>query len=187
MEKFYIVTNEAFLTENRNYEKNEKQRNDFIKDFFERKGIAGTGYSLSGDGFVNVPFEEQDKWHIHLYVDDNEENNKNFGTFLLKTTYVGQHPLRRFRKGCALLREFQDECVEKQIVINSQQPNEGFYFKEFIFGGYSVIQFFHEDKCYLKMETSTHKSITPNYDGFEEIKGSEFYTALEAFQEAKGV
>lgn len=183
MEKFYIVTNKKFLKEIEDFKENERKRNEFIKNFFQRNGISGTGYYISGDGLVNCPFEEWNKSDIRLYVEDCKENLEKFGKQLLKAVSFGEIYLRKFRKGCALLKEFQSECIEKKIVINSHFHREGDYFKELHFGGYSLTRFLLDEKYYLRIETSKYGSITPDYDGFDEIKGSEFYKALEKFEE----
>lgn len=183
MEKFYIVVNEKFLKEIEDYKESMEKRNGFIKDFFERNRISGSGYCISGDGLVNCPFEEQDKECIRLYIEDCDENNENYGRQLLRRKDFGGHRLRSFRKGSALLKAFQNECVEKKIVINSRFHREGDYFKELRLGGYSTTRFELDGKYYLRMGTVGSTSITPAYDGFEEIKGSEFYKALERFEE----
>lgn len=177
--KFYIVTNEKFLKEIEDFEENERKRDEFVKEFFQKNDISGTKYYIRGDGFCNVPFKERDKEDIQLYIEDCEENNQKFRKQLLKKVSFKDNYLRRFRKGCSLLKTFQNECVEKGIVINNLSPREGDYFDELHMGGYSVARFFYEGKYYLQLETSVFKSITPTYEGFEEIKGSEFYVALE--------
>lgn len=113
-EKFYIVTNEKFLKEIEDFKENKNKRNKFIEDFFRKNGISGTGYYICGTGLVNVPFEEQSKEEIRLYVDDCEENNQKFGKQLLKKEIFGDSYLRRFRKGCTLLKSFQNECIKKK-------------------------------------------------------------------------
>lgn len=183
VEKFYIVTNEKFLKEIEDFKENERKRNEFIKEFFQENGIVGSGYYISGDGFANVPFKEKNKENIFLYIDDCEENNQKFGKQLLKPTPFGDCYLRRFRKGCFLLKKFQDECVENEIVINSHFHREGDYFDELVLGGYSVTRFSYKGKYYLRIEASKYDSITPAHDGFEEIKGSEFYVALERYED----
>ncbi len=183
VEKFYIVTNEKFLKEIEDFKENERKRNEFIKEFFRENGIVGSGYYISGNGFVNVPFEERNKGNIRLYIDDCEENNRKFEKQLLKPISFGNCYLRSFRKGCSLLKKFQDECIKNKIIVNSYFHREGDYFDELHLGGYSVTRFSYEGKYYLRIETSKYDSITPTYDGFEEIKGSEFYVALEKYEE----
>lgn len=183
MEKFYIVTNETFLKEIDDFKKNEEKRNEVIKDFFQKNGIAGTGYYIRGDGLVNCPFREGNKESIELYVDDCEENALAFGKQLLKKTDFGGCSLRRFRKGSAILKTFQSRCIEEQVVINNFFHREGDYFEELRFIGYSVTRLQFGGKYYLRMSASNVKSITPKYEGFEEIKGSEFYKVLEEYKQ----
>lgn len=61
MEKFYIVTNEDFLKGLHRDEVIEKNRREFIKDFFNRIGISGNHYYMRGGGNVNVAFNETQK------------------------------------------------------------------------------------------------------------------------------
>lgn len=183
MEKFYIVKNEKFLKEIEDFKENEINRNSFIKEFFEGNGISGSGYYIRGNGSVNCAFSERSKENIELYVDDCEENVEKFGKQLLKAESFGGHYLRRFRKGCAMLKDFQNKCIEKQIVINSYFHREGDWFNELHFGGYSTTRFFLDGVYYLKISTSRSGTITPTYDGFVDIKGSDFYKALEKYEE----
>lgn len=183
MEKFYIVKNETFLKEIEDFKENENKRNSFIKEFFEENGIIGTGYYIRGNGFVNCPFDEKNKENIELYVDDCEENVSKFGKQLLKAVNFGDCYLRKFRKGCVILKDFQNKCIEKQIVINNHFHDEGYWFNELHFGGYSVARFSLDGVYYLKISTSRYKTITPTYGGFIEIKGSKFYEALEMYEE----
>lgn len=179
MEKFYIVTNEKFLKEIDEWKINDEIRNSFIKDFFYRNDICGMKYCLCGTGGVNSPFTEKEKKNIHLYIEDCKENNNKFERQLLKGAHFGDDFLRRFRNGCALIKKFQDECVEKHIVINLRFHSEGDYFKELHLGGYTVTRFQFDGNYYLKIETNKYDSITSEFDGFSEINGSEFYLALE--------
>lgn len=186
MEKFYIVTNENFLKEMNDYRKHDEERKIIAKNFFEDKGIAGKEYYISGDGSVNRPFKEYEKHDIRLYITDCNENNQKFGKELLKPTKLFSNSdvlMRKFRANSKTLKEFQDLCIEKNIVINNYPMRVGDYFKELYLGGYSVSRFEHENKLYLNISTTKYETITPNNDaGFTEIKGSEFYKALEEFE-----
>lgn len=184
MEKFYIVTNERFLKEIEDYKENERKRKGFIEDFFRRNEISGTRYCIRGDGFVNCPFEERNKEDICLYVDDCEKNNERYGKQLLKREAFRGHYMRKFRKGSAILKAFQNECIEKRIVINSIFHREGDYFEKLCLGGYSVTRFELDGQYYLRMEAHEDGPVTPAYAGFEEIKGSDFYRALEKLEES---
>lgn len=186
MEKFYIVTNENFLKEMNDYRKHNEERKIIAKHFFEDKGIAGKEYYISGDGSVNRPFKEYEKHDIRLYITDCNENNQKFGKELLKPTKLFSNSdvlMRKFRANSKTLKEFQDLCIEKNIVINNYPMRVGDYFKELYLGGYSVSRFEYENKLYLNISTTKYETITPNDDtGFTEIKGSEFYKALEEFE-----
>lgn len=186
MEKFYIVTNEKFLKEIDDYRKHGEERRTLVNIFFENKGIAGKEYHISGNGFVNCPFKEYEKHNIRLYITDCNENNQKFGKELLKPTklfYDSDVLMRKFRANSKTLKEFQDLCIKKNIVINNHPIREGDYFKELLLGGYSVSRFEYENKLYLNISTTKYETITPDDDtGFIEIKGSEFYKALEELE-----
>lgn len=186
MEKFYIVTNEKFLKEINDYRKHGEERRIIANNFFEDKGIAGKEYHISGNGFVNRPFKEYEKHDIRLYITDCDENNQKFGKELLKPTKLfcdSDVLMRKFRANSKTLKEFQDLCIEKNIVINNHPIRVGDYFKELYLGGYSVSRFEYENKLYLNISTTKYETITPDDDtGFTEIKGSEFYKALEEFE-----
>lgn len=185
IEKAFIVTNEEFLKEIDDYYENELRRNDFIKEFFNNKGIAETGYYICGNGRINAPFKDYEKGDIRLYINDCEENERKFGKQLLKPRrFDDGSSMRCFRKNSAILKEFQTLCVEREIVINLHFHREGEYFKELGMGGYSATRFEYDGKYYLKMSTG-HSGITPLYDGFEEIKLSDFYLAEESLESSR--
>lgn len=179
MEKFYIVTNEKFLQEMKRDKENENQRRDFIKEFFKENGIAGNGYHFSGSGFCNVPFKENEKEYISLHVEDNTENREKFGKEFKNSRVQG---LKAFKKKSKILKKFQDECVKQKIVINYHTLRPGDYFEELGLGGYSTQLFKEGENVYLKMRTEKYESITPRYEGFLEVKGSQYFQALERLQ-----
>lgn len=137
---------------------------------------------LCGNGRINAPFKDYEKGDIRFYINDCEENERKFGKQLLKPRrFDDGSSMRCFRKNSAILKEFQELCIDCKIIINNRKHREGDYFKELTYGGYSVEGFESEGKYYLKM-SALHDGITPMYDGFEEIKLSDFYLALENFQ-----
>lgn len=179
MEKFYIVTSPEFLGKVKTYKENVKRQNEFIKEFYAKKDIYGAGYFISGTGMVNAPFDEHDKKSINLYIDSCSENEERFGSQLKKErVFSDGSRLRPFRKNSAILKDFQDLCIKEQLVINLDFPMEGDYFRELLLGGYSITRFECDGNYYLRIKTDK-KSITPIYEGFVEIKGSEFYAAKE--------
>lgn len=188
MEKFYIVTNEDFLKKIQDFNAHAEERRLLINEFFEKYGIVGNAYHISGDGFVNKPFEESQKGCIRLYIEDREENNQKFGRELLKPAKLFRDSdvmMRKFRANSKTLKEFQNLCIDRNIVINNYPIREGDYFRELHMGGYSVSRFEYNGKMYLKMYTSRYDDITPEQEGFDEIKGSEYFNSLEEFEKNK--
>ena len=188
MEKFYIVSNERFLKEISDFKKHSEERRKLINEFFDEKGIAGESYHISGDGIINEPFKDSQKGDIRLYIEYCEENNQKFGRELLKPTKLfcdSNVMMRKFRTNSKTLKEFQNLCIERNIVINNHQIRVGDYFKELHMGGYSVSRFEYNGKMYLKMYTSRYDDITPEHEGFNEIKGSEYFNALEELEKNK--
>ena len=179
MEKFYIINNTNFLNELRNYRKADRIRNAFIKEFYESHNIEGKSYYMRGDGRVNCAFSEFNKTDISLYIPDNGKNVEQLGKWLKVPRLDG---LRELKKSSSLLKEFQEECIEKEIVINLWYPRIGDYFQEIQYGGYKSSNFEYEGITYLSIDANVD-SLTPKEEGFTEIKGSEFYKALEAAEE----
>lgn len=185
MEKFYIIKNKQFLKEVKDYKKNGKVRDNLIQKFFKKHGITGSKYFIGGNGFVNEPFTEDEKENICLYVEDTKENLKKFEKQLKKpVTFKDGQSLYPFRKNSAILKEFQQECINKKIIINLHSHREGDYFKEVLYTNQSVTRFEYENQYYLRISADVN-DITPIQDGFIEIKGSEFYNALERLKEEK--
>lgn len=183
MEKFYIVTNQKFLNEIEEYKKNRLVQNNFVKRFFEGKGVKETGYYIHGNGRINIPFEERDKREIVLYVESCPENDELFVRQLTKEVIFDDgSKMRGFRKNSSVLKEFQDLCIKENLVINVRFHREGDYFEGNLWDGYSVNRFEYNGKYYLRMLTD-REHIIPKYDGFTEIKGSEFYLAKEKYLE----
>lgn len=180
MEKYYIVTCKEFLADVERYKRNSKERNDFFVDFSERHHIDGNEYYFGGDGSVNQPFEEYHKNNICLAISDTEHNSSLYRSQCKTKLFCNN--LIEFKKSSPVLKEFQQECIDKNVIINLHRMREGDYFKELHYGGYSVSRFECDNNYYLKIETDRKEMITPEYDGFNEIKASEFYLALEKFE-----
>lgn len=185
MEKFYIVINEEFLGEIDRYMENSKNQRTLVKTFFDEHGIAGEEYHIGGNGFVNCQFSENEKSQIRLHILGCDDNNEKFGKELLKPVKLfcdSDAMMRSFRANSKTLKAFQDLCVEQKIVINIHPIRIGDYFKELHYGGYSSSYFEYDGNMYLRVKKDVD-SITPEKDGFTEIKGSEYFKAKEAFEE----
>lgn len=181
MEKYYIVRNEQFINQVERDIKIAEDRKNFIKQFFSENGIDGEHYYFSGTGFTNIPFKEDDKGEIRLHIEDTEHNREKYGKQFKKSRFGG---LVGLRKGSELLKRFQAACIEAGVVINRGKVRPGDYFKELNLGGYASERFLYKGLWYLKINTDHYndKEIIPAYDGFEEIKASEYYKALEVRQ-----
>lgn len=185
MEKFYIVSNKNFLAACKFYTESCKARSEVIKVFFAKYGISGNSYMITGDGAVNKPFEDYGKKNINLYIEENSNNIEKFGSQLKKAVKSADGKyFCPFRKNLNILKEFQQECIDRHLVINLEDVKEWDYFKEFHYGGCHISRFEYNGKCYLQISGNT-ESITPEYEGFTEIKGSEFYMALEEFEKGE--
>lgn len=182
VEKYYIVECKQLLDEIDKCNAMQKQQREFIKDFFERHGIDGKRFLIRAEGACNAPFKEENKRKIQLHIIDTENNREKFEE-QLKASSVKD--CAQFRKNSNVLKAFQDECIEKQIPVNILGVCIGDYFKELFLGGYSICYFFFENKFYLRLETSRYDTITPIHDGFVEIKASEYFLAMEKFEESK--
>ena len=185
MERFYIVENKEYLKSVERDNEIQKSRNEFIKDFFDRYGIEGNSYFLRGNGGMNTPLPESYKKSISLCIEDTEKNRKKYGSQFKKSKMEG---MCDFRKNSSLLKILQEECVSKQVIVNVWETRSGYYFKELEYGGYSIQRFVLDNKMYLKVSTDSFSNwnITPKYDGFTEIKASEFFLALEQYEASKG-
>ena len=91
--------------------------------------------------------------------------------------------MRKFRANSKTLKEFQNLCIERNIVINNHPIRVGDYFRELHMGGYSISRFEYNGKMYLRMYASRYDDITPEQEGFNEIKGSEYFKSLEELEE----
>ena len=184
LEKYYIVTNKKFLDSIKEDKVNNRSRNEFIKKFYTDNNIDGEEYYFGGNGACNRPFIESEKDNINLHINDTENNRKRYGKQFAKSRFKGMVKLRKKSK---LLKLFQSACIEKDIVVNLFETRPGEYFDELSLGGYSTRLFTFDDRIYLRISTDSYqnRTITPKYDGFEEIKASEFFTALEQLEKVK--
>lgn len=180
MRKFYKITNKEFI-DNYNEIRNIHEKNAmFIKEFFMKHGIEGVKYLIFGDGIVGKPLKEHQKGSIILEIENTPYNINKFKTQICKK--VSNNNMIRLRKSSKILKDFQNECIKNEIVVNVPIFKSGFYFEELFFGGYNQHLFFdeNEETIYLEISTNKYNSITLVYEeGFEEIKGSEFYIKEE--------
>lgn len=177
MDKYYIVKNKKILNNIAKYKDNLQKQKEFIRDFYERHGIDGSMYYISGGGDIDTPFTEENKKSITLCIEDTVVNTQKFGDELKKAPLFDN--MKPFKARSKILRAFQDECIEKQIVINLYGVRWGDYFTGLHLGGYNYCVFEHNDELYLSLSSTRVDDTAPEVEGFEPIKGSEFHLAKE--------
>lgn len=175
MEKFYKVSNKEYLESLVQDRNNKQKQGEVVFPFLLKHEILCDVCLVSGDGGMNKPFTEKDKGNINLWLED-----KTYPEAIEKQLKKAnkRNGMRGFKKNSKILKEFQDLCIEKQVIINIFETREGDYFKNLHLGGYSMKRFIANDDLYLRMISKF--DFEPEYDGFEEINASEFYLALEA-------
>lgn len=185
MERFYIVKNEKYLESIKRDQELSQKRNAFVKKFFEENGIDGSTYILHGNGRMNIPFQECDKKGICLEIEDTDNNNEQYGSQFKVSRHEG---MQAFRKSSSLLKKFQDECIQNETVINLFETRTGDYFKGIEMGGYSHSLFMSDGELLLRVTTERYnrQDFSPKFEGFNEIKASEFFTAKERYEVSKG-
>lgn len=160
------------------YRFNKKNQKEFIRRICQEYDIDGDKYILSGNGFVNSPFTECYKTDIRIRIEATENNLEKFNKELTaKKEIYPNCKLVGFRKNSKTMKDIQQKCIDEHIVINLCKPRVGDYIKELAYGGYRHQEFEYNDKYYVLVESDKLKDEP--IDGFEEIKGSEYYTALE--------
>lgn len=180
MERCFIATKENdFIQAYERYKEMAEKQRKVVAEFMEINGIESNVFIVSGNGFVNCPFEEHNKSNIVLYIEPTEKDIKNFGKFLRKPNK--NHGLCGFKKNSAISKEFAQKCIDEEVVINLWKPRGGDYFNTRSYFGCTWELFEIGNKTYLRVE-SDHlvKDETPK--GLTEIKKSEFYQALEEYE-----
>ena len=179
MERAFIIEKESKYYRMLNiYEQYMDERNKVVKDFFNKKGIESTEYHMGGNGRCNAPFYHWEKEEIYLYIIPTDNDLTNFKTSFNKPL---QNGLRKLRKNSKLLKEFQQICIDEQIIINITEPNLRDYFQSLGFNGYHQTRFIKNNNLYLLVESDylDKKEIPKN---FIEIKLSEFYKIKESLE-----
>ena len=181
MTKFYMIKNKKILDAVAIYKKNYKERNKFIVDFYSSHGIDGNQYYLGGDGPINKPFTDTWKKHIVLHVENTTNNLSKFATEFKRSRKFDD--LYEFKKTSKILKEFQEECINKKVIINLEKVYWGDYFKDLCYKLYSYTTFSYDGILYLGITCNSLEQFEPKCDGVIEINGSEFYKKLEKKKE----
>ena len=179
MERAFIIEKESKYYRRLNIcEQYMDKQNKVVSDFFNKKGIESTEYYMEGNGRCNTPFYHWEKEEICLYIIPTVNDLTNFKTSFNKPL---QNGLRKLRKNSKLLKEFQQICIDEQIIINIIEPNLRDYFQSLGYKGYHQTRFIKNNNLYLLVESDylDKKEIPKN---FIEIKLSEFYKIKESLE-----
>lgn len=183
MERSFVVEKESkYAKAFDEYIKGSEQQREIINKFFNKKGIESNEFIVSGDGFINIPFGEDSKSDIALYINPTENDLIKFGKLLKKPNK--NHGLCGFKKNSNITKEFAQSCIDNKVVINLYKPRVSDYFISILYRGCNLQQFQHNDNMYLKISSDYLKEDdTP--EGFKEIKLSEYYKIKEEYEENK--
>lgn len=115
MERSFIASKSSKYVESLDkYRRLGKQQQELINRFFTEKGIEADGYLVSGNGFVDKPFNENDKKDITISIVPSENDLVKFAKMLCKPS--GNHGLYAFKKSSSIAKEFSQKCIEEQII-----------------------------------------------------------------------
>ncbi|MGL6184758.1 MAG: hypothetical protein ACRC1T_05200 [Clostridium chrysemydis] len=183
MERAFIATKESdYYKALEKYFEIDETRKTFVKRFFKDKNIEADKYYFGGDGICGTPFNECNKKEINLAIIPTKNDEIAFCKMLGKPSVEG---LRFFRKNYKLLKEFQQECVENEIIINNSKPDLRNYFKSL---GWHALNYCHipcDEGYYLRINSKYLKEDDiPN--GMIPIKLSEFYKYQEEYEVKEG-
>ena len=158
MEKFFIITDECnYKRDYINYKENTKRVNELMNEFFSESGIETSKYYVT------------DK---QLYIIPNENDVNKFDKLLNKPIQQG---LRGFKKSSKINKSFLQKLKDNDIKV-LDSPSLWMYINGF-YGNMSTTTCLIDGIMYLKLSTTSNKEI--NEKGFTEIKGSEYYAAIE--------
>lgn len=182
MERAFIVTKSSdYYKALEKYFKIDEDRRIFVKKFFKDKNIEADKYYFGGNGICGCPFNERNKKEIHLAIIPTKNDEVKFDKTLGKSTDEG---LRFFRRNCKLSKEFQEECVKNEIIINNSRPDLRDYFESL---GWHALNYCHipcKEGYYLRIKSEYLKE-DDNPKGITPIKLSEFYKYQETYKERK--
>lgn len=150
----------------------------FINDFFDRYGIESNSYKMGGDGGVGIPFFERDKDKIYLAIIPTKNDLEQFGKQLRKPNDKGAC---YFKKSSKVLKAFQQECIDNQIVVNTHYVDLRFYFKTMKWFGYHSSIAPYEDTWLVKV-ASDYLAEDDVPEGFIPMKLSEFHINVESLE-----
>ena len=166
MEKFFIVTEESPLRkEYLEFKLNQSAVNTFVKNFMPAQGIQTPYYSVSANT---------------LYIVPQKADKEKFETQLCK--YSDGQGLRAFKKNSVVGKAWVSELQTAGLKV-LWKPFVPFFFASF--SGHCRSSILAVDETVYLQFDSEYGVETPA--GFVEIKGSEFYKAIEKHNAIKEV
>lgn len=153
-----------------------KEQKEKVFEFLRVNDIEAETYYLRGEGSYNVPFNDDEKGDISLYIVP-----KNDDVMKLSLCKVLSDGLRKIRKTSKIGKAFANYCVENKIIINIWEPDIRDYFDDFLFGNTRTRRFYdkEDDVFYVNIEGDRFDNTFKSMNGLIEIKNSEFFKALE--------
>ena len=174
---FKIIVGSKVHNDFKSWVDNRERGRLFINEFFQKHNIESNPYKYCGYGYgrCNAPYREEEKHDIMLGIQPTDNDYKLFGNQLRKADKNG---VVYFKKNSPILKDFQDECIKREIIINQCPIDMHDYFKSMSYTRYS--------RCIIPFEGTWLVKIENDYlkeedvpDGFEPMKLSEFYKIYE--------
>ena len=179
MERSFIATKESkYYIDLHKYMGLLERQRKFVDTFFSEKEIESIKYIMSGDGFINIPFDQEDVKDITLSIKPSENDVINFKTIICKPNKI--HGLSAFKKSSNISKEFSQKCIDEKIIINLSSPRISDYFESLGYSGYEYTQFEYDNNLYIKVD-SKYLGEADIPEGFIDIRLSDFYIAKENF------
>lgn len=165
-ERFFTVTKSNLGKDYISFRNNTIELNKIVVEFFKSNNIETTLYGMKNYNLMT-----------HLYIEPTKADIENFGTVLTKG-----NGLRAFKENSKISKSFNEFIKEKGMNVE-EKPSVGRYVEMFL-GGYSSRLFAIDDVVYtsIDLKNGAYKEyFVP--EGFEEIKASEFFKAIEDHDE----
>lgn len=159
MVKFFIITDECgYKDDYKNYRKNVEDVSEVVAEFFNENAIEAIQYHLTSN---------------QLYIVPTNKDLEKFDKDLNKSIEYG---LRAFKKKSKINKLFIQKLKSRNLSI-LDRPNLRMYIDGFS-GRMSTTTYLVNDVMYLRL--STDYDVEINEKGFNEIKASEYYLAIES-------
>lgn len=164
MEKFYIIQEGSRLhTDYWRWKDSISVNNRIVNDFFKRYRIEATQYWISNNQIGIMPTEN----------DENKFENQ-------FTKYASENGLYLFKRNSVVGKDWIRQA-ENMKIYHKPFPS---WYNSYLTGRSSSRLFDHKGILYCSISA---EKINVENNGFQEIKGSEFYKILEEIMEENNV